>query len=151
MELHCDAPPTSQIDPSFQVVKFEDDEDALIASLPKGPKHILSIGGWSFSRSEGMFVWVIQLKACADDLLPSIAGFHDGGTFARAAVQRMLTAGRLKCRSNTNAHTIFPALARTRATRATFINSAIRYATDRKLHGIDLDWEYPNYGGTGED
>ena len=36
---------------------------------------------------------------------------------------------------------IFPAMARTNASRAAFIQSAVSYAKARGFDGIDIDWE----------
>lgn len=41
---------------TFEVVNVEFNEDDLIKQLPSGPVHMISIGGWSFSRADGVFV-----------------------------------------------------------------------------------------------
>ena len=42
-----------------------------------------------------------------------------------------------------NTEWVFSALAETAATRAEFIDSAIRFAREHKFDGVDIDWEYP--------
>lgn len=92
----------AKITPQFQVVGTEWNDDTLIQEIPNGPVKIISIGGWSFSRDDGVF-------------------------------------------AGTGSSQIFPAIASSAQNRATFIASAIQFAKDRGMGGIDLDWEYPNY------
>ena len=44
-----------QVTPEFKVVDVEENADELIAGLPDGPIPLISIGGWSFSRSDEVF------------------------------------------------------------------------------------------------
>lgn len=47
--------PIQVLPDTFEVVNVEFNEDELIKQLPSGPVHIISIGGWSFSRADQVF------------------------------------------------------------------------------------------------
>jgi len=40
---------------TFEVVDVEQNEKDLIKELPQGPVHLISLGGWSFSRADQVF------------------------------------------------------------------------------------------------